>query len=124
VNVLLVLGVIAVGSAAALGISFRRRKSAAERERERRLKVNTVGRICDGVIERLTEAGDAAAPLRMLYYSYSVGGVGYSAAQDITLLLEHIRLESCTEGFPAGVKYDPQNPSNSIVVCELWSGLR
>lgn len=123
-NFLVLLGAIAAGAGLALGLSFRHHKTAAERERERRLKVNTMGRICDGAIEKLTAEFREETPIRVIYYSYLVGGVHYSAAQDVTLLLEHIRPESCTEGFPASVKYDPANPSNSIVVCELWSGLR
>lgn len=107
----------------ALGFSLRKRKTAAERERERRLKINSIGRICDGSIERLSESLTADAPARLLHYSYIVGGVSYSAAQDISLIESHVRLENCSEGVPASVKYDPQNPSNSIVVCELWSGL-
>ncbi len=120
-NVLVLLGAIAAASGVALGLSLRRRKTAEEKERERRLKVNTVGRICDGSIERLAE--DSAAR-RVIYYNYSVRGVSYSAAQDVTPLAGHINPERCLEGFPASIKYDPQNPSNSIVVCELWSGIR
>lgn len=122
-NFLVLLGAIAAVAGLALCLSFRRHKTAAERERERRLKVNTIGRICDGAIEKLTEESRQEGPARVIYYSYSVGGVGYAAAQDVTPLLEDFRPESCAEGFPVGVKYDPANPSNSIVVCELWSGL-
>ncbi len=123
-NFLVLLGAIATGAALALGLSFRHHKTPAERERERRLKVNTMGRICDGAIERLSEEARGEGPAHLLYYSYSVGGVSYAAAQDVTALMEHVRAESCTEGFPASIKYDPGNPSNSIVVCELWCGLR
>ena len=50
---LLSLGLIAGGLLAgslALGLSLRYRKSPAERERERRLRINAIGRICDGTI--------------------------------------------------------------------------
>ncbi len=125
VNIAVLLGTIIAVSGIALGFTFRKRKTAVEKERERRLKVNTIGRICDGSVERVSqETGAEPASAHLIHYSYSVGGVGYSAAQDITALLDHVRLESCIEGYPTSIKYDPQNPSNSIVICELWSGLR
>lgn len=119
----LVTASIAAGGVA-LGLSLRRRQSAAERERARRLRVNAIGRICDGSIVEVTERMDGGSPVRLLHFSYSVGGVTYSAAQDISTLRHVVHIENCSEGVPASVKYDPQNPSNSIVVCELWSGLR
>ena len=56
-----------------------------------------------------------------LFYSYTVGGVEYSAAQDVSSIREHVPDD------PAGlatVKYISHNPANSIVICEEWSGLR
>ena len=57
-----------------------------------------------------------------MLYEYSVSQVTYNAGQDLSTLPD-IRLEPPCEGLPARVKYDPQNPSDSIVVCEKWSGL-
>lgn len=108
----------------ALGLSLRYRKSAAERERERRLKVHAVGRICDGSIEKLSDLEQDGHPVCILHYHYAVSGATYSAAQDVSALRHVLRFENCSEGVPISVKFDPQNPSNSIVVCELWSGLR
>lgn len=122
--VLVLIGTIIVASGVGLGLSFRRKKTPAELERERRLKINTIGRICDGSIETVKEMVIDGRSSRTLYYSYSVSGVTYSAAQDLSPLIHHVKLEHCHEGAPASVKYDPHNPSNSIVVCELWSGLR
>ena len=123
---LLSLGLIAGGLLAgglALGLSRRYRKSPAERERERCLRINAIGRICDGTILEVTDLEQSGRSLRLLHYHYSVSGVTYSAAQDISVLLHMIGTETCSEGVPAIVKYDPQNPPNSIVVCELWTGL-
>ena len=111
-----------VAGIAALGLALRRRKkSAAELERARRLAVNTIGRITDGVLVEATRSPDEAAGL--LYYRYSAAGVEYSAAQDGSSLRHLVPLETCWPGVQATVKYDPHNPSNSIIACEQWNGL-
>ena len=61
-----------------------------------------------------------APPVR---YSYSISGVTYETAQDVTGLEERLCLERLAAGQPASVKYDPSNPSNSILVADDWSGL-
>ena len=61
---------------------------------------------------------------RLLYYSYSISGVTYETAQDISGLQERGLLESVVTGQSASVKYDPANPSDSILVADDWSGLR
>jgi hypothetical protein len=58
----------------------------------------------------------------VLVYAYRVSGVSYECAQDVSLLADyvrHVRID-----LPIQVRYDPHNPSNSIVVSESWSGLR
>ena len=121
-----VAGMLAAAGGVAVALMLRgRRKSPAEKERERRLKVNTVGRICDGSLVEITDYRDANGRLvRHLHFRYTVAGVEYAAAQDISALRSLVQHEKCSEGVPTSVKYDPQNPSNSIVICELWSGLR
>ena len=57
-------------------------------------------------------------------YSYSISGVTYHTAQDITGLEGQIRLERLVAGQPASVKYDAANPTDSILVADDWSGLR
>lgn len=96
---------------------LRMRISPQERERRRRSAVNAFGRLADG---NVTEANDET-----IFYSYSVGGVAYSAAQDITDLRDAMpaSLEQFI-GCPVTVKYATHNAFNSIVVCETWSGLR
>jgi len=97
----------------------RTRKSPEERERLRRLQINARGRIAEGsLMEFLDREGQT-----LLVYEYSVAKVTYNAAQDISTILETIRVDGICDGLPARVKYDPQNPSDSIVVCEKWSGL-
>jgi len=60
---------------------------------------------------------------KLLYYSYSISGVTYETAQDITGLEERVHLSRIASGQTASVKYDPANPSNSILLADDWSGL-
>lgn len=113
---------------AVAGVRLWRRRSGnppQQQERERRLRLMTKGRIVDGTIlgiEEMTEPPNPSAQL--IIYNYDVGGVTYEASQDITYLRHLIDLHACGVGLPAAVRYDPHNPSNSIVVAENWSGLR
>jgi ribonuclease HII len=137
----LVLAAMVVIAALAYAWLFGRKKDSKEVERERRSYLNRIGRIVDGqvveIVERAaeqdTDTRGRAAKLkamnktinhRMLLYSYSISGVTYEAAQDITGLEEQVCLERVVAGQPVGVKYDPSNPSNSILVADDWSGLR
>lgn len=120
---LLVGGVGAV--IAAYYIFGRKRKTAAEIERERRDWLIQIGRITDGTVidvQEVTANGNSAAT--MLIFQYDVGGVSYEASQDVTYLRQWVNLHSCRLGLPTSVRYDPQNPGNSIVVSEKWMGLR
>ena len=103
----------------------RKKKTPAEIERERRDWLNQIGRITDGTVIDVQEVmpnGNPAAT--MLIFQYDVGGVSYEASQDVTHLRQWINLHSCRLGLPTSVRYDPQNPGNSIVVSEKWMGLR
>jgi len=60
---------------------------------------------------------------RLLYYSYSISGVTYETAQDVTGMEERIHMSRVAAGQTASVKYDPANPSNSILLSDDWSGL-
>ena len=107
-----------------LGLWFsRRRKSAAERERERRLAVNARGRITDGMLVEPDHGGDEQTTSDLLFYRYNAKGLEYSAAQDISALVHLTPPETRTPGVPVQVKYNPKRPSDSIILCEQWSGL-
>jgi hypothetical protein len=116
----------AIGLAAA-GYALMRRKpqSASDVERERRIWLNTVGRITDGTVIDVQEVAiDPTHPATMLIYQYDVAGVSYEASQDVTYLRQWINLHSCRLGLPTSVKYDSRNPGNSMVIAEGWMGLR
>jgi hypothetical protein len=118
-----------VGSIGAITAAYflfgRKKKTASEQERERREWLNRIGRITDGTVidvQEITPNGHSAAT--MLIFQYDVGGVSYEASQDVTHLRQLINLHSCRLGLPTSVRYDPQNPGNSMVVSERWMGLR
>ena len=103
----------------------RRRKTPEQLERERRLRLNAMGRITDGtVLDVHEERGAGGRVQQLLIYRYDVAGVSYEASQDVTHLRHLLDLHSCRIGLPTSVKYDAQNPGNSIVLAEGWTGLR
>ena len=121
-----ILAAALLGAILAAYLMFgRKKKTSAEIERERRDWLNQIGRITDGTVidvQELVPNGHPAAT--MLIFQYDVGGVSYEASQDVTYLRQWVNLHSCRLGVPTSVRYDPQNPGNSIVVSEKWMGLR
>jgi hypothetical protein len=125
---------------------FRKPDDPEEEERRRRSHLNQVGRIVEGYVVEIIEAlgtpaaGSASGFLsrrktttsgaqvdgarRLVRYSYSISGITYETAQDVTGLEERLCLERLAAGQPASVKYDPSNPSNSILVADDWSGIK
>ncbi len=107
------------GAAAAIGawIPGWHRITPEERERMRRLAVNANGRLGSAMI---TDFRDG-----IVSYRYVIGGVEYAASQDVSTLWDLIPPNpyALTER-PAGLKYLPRNPANSILLCEKWSGLQ
>jgi hypothetical protein len=59
-----------------------------------------------------------------LYYTYEVRGVQYEASQDVASLRECLPADPERLIGVVGMKYSQNNPANSILVCEEWSGLR
>ena len=124
---------------------FQKPENPEEEERRRRFELNQIGRIVEGHVVELVEAlasntpasgsglfarrkaavptPGASATRRLVRYSYSISGVTYETAQDVTGLEERLCLERLAAGQPASVKYDPSNPTNSILVADDWSGL-
>jgi len=100
-----------------------KRPGPDEIERLRRLEVNSCGRIGMGRIVELAEPlpGGPAGPI--LLYDYEVAGVTYEAAQDLSALPEIAAAAPFLPGQTASVKYDPKQPTNSIIACENWCGI-
>jgi hypothetical protein len=120
--VLAVLG----ASFAAYFIFYREPKSPPDLEKERRVWLEQIGRITDGTVIDVQEIprSDDHRAATVLIYQYDVAGVSYECSQDVTYLRPIINLHSCRLGLPTSVRYDPQNPGNSLVVSEKWMGLR
>ena len=132
-------GIAAVGMIAYA--FFRPAENPEEIERKRRLHLNQIGRIAEGQVVELVEhapepaasgkkmfgartAAAIAGPRHFVSYSYNISGVTYHTAQDVTGLQSQVHFEKLVAGQPASVKYDPSNPSDSILVADDWSGLR
>ncbi len=114
---LILIPVASAGVGVGVHLLMRWRRKPKDKEKRRRLAVNQHGRIGDATI---TDMQDDT-----VFYSYSVRGVSYTASQDVASLRD--RMPADMErliGRAASLKYSPQNPANSILICELWSGLR
>ncbi|MGH9658209.1 MAG: hypothetical protein ACRD96_06670 [Bryobacteraceae bacterium] len=113
-----VVAIVVCGAAAFTGVVWfvGRKGSPEDRERRRRLAVDRSGRMGDAMVTDVRE--------NVLFYSYTVRGVSYTASQDVTALAGMLPSAPAQLVGPCGVKYTPHNPANSIVVCEQWSGLR
>jgi hypothetical protein len=121
--ILILAAVIAL--VAAYFVFRRKPKTADELERERREWLDRIGRITDGTVIDVQEMpGNNNHSATFLIYHYDVAGVSYEASQDVTYLRQLINLHSCRLGLPTSVRFDPQNPGNSIVLSERWMGLR
>ncbi len=100
------------------------RLSPEEIERRRREELALGGRITDGVIldaRTLTNEDSVSATPDVLVYSYSLAGLTYNCAQDVSSLPNEVtgfRIDQSVQ-----VRYDPRNPGNSIIVSETWTGL-
>jgi hypothetical protein len=97
-------------------IVVRRRATPQKREQRRRLHIHATGRLGDALV---TEVGDD-----LLYYSYTIRGVQYTASQDVAMLRDRLPADPSRLVGPCSMKYVPKNPANSILLCEEWSGLR
>jgi hypothetical protein len=91
-------------------------RSPEEKERLRRLAIHREGRLG---VATVIEASD-----NILFYTYSIGGVEYTASQDVSIFKDQLPEELDTLIGPATVKYVSKNPFNSILICEGWTGFR
>ena len=111
-----VVGVAALGVGAWILVgAVRARRNPNELERRRRIRIHVVGRMGEATVEQADE--------NTLHYSYQIAGVSYSTSQDIGQLEAHLPAQAHLLIGNALIKYHPQNPANSILICEHWSGL-
>ncbi len=81
------------------------------------------GHAASGSFFSRARRSDVPGIRKLLHYTYAISGVSYETAQDITGLEERLHLARVAAGQIASVKYDPSNPSNSILLADDWSGL-
>ena len=115
----LLTGFVCLASGIALlrmGAALRSRLTPEKRERRRRLDLHLNGRLGDALLTEFHED--------TLYYTYDVRGVHYTASQDITGMRDQLPDDTERLGGMVTIKYSGQNPANSILICEEWSGLR
>jgi hypothetical protein len=111
------LSLLAIGlMAAGVWVFLNSRQTAAQREKRRRLTVNRTGRMGDATIVDVRGC--------VLFYSYEVRGVAYTTSQDAGEFQHRLPAETSHLIGPVGIKYASNNPANSIIMCEEWSGLR
>ena len=124
----LVLGTAAAlcSGAVAYYLLRRKRPTAEELERARRLDLVKTGRIIDGTVIDIAELASEGppSPADLIIYRYEIAGVVYECAQDVTALQNFVDVQEIRLDYPCSVRYDPHQPGNSIVVAENWSGLR
>jgi len=117
---------VAVTSGALIVARIRswRKKSPEEIERLRRVDISRRGRITAGHVVDLIESDRAGTSPCLIVYKYEVAGVSYEVAQDVSMLPQILAEARGLGGQTASVKYDPKRPTNSIIVCEDWSGIK
>jgi hypothetical protein len=109
---------LCLAAAAVLSMLMREKPSPAELEERRRRMLADAGRIVDG---SLVDAETVESVPQVIIYSYRIAGVTYRCAQDVTKLpnlVGNLRLD-----YPVQVRYNRENPADSIVVSETWNGL-
>ena len=112
-----ILALAAAGLIAlAVWIVAKKRATPEKREQRRRLRIHAEGRLGDAVVTEVDE--------NLLYFSYSVRGVQYTASQDVSTLRDRLPQDLSRVIGPSSMKYSSNNPANSILLCEEWSGLR
>jgi hypothetical protein len=114
---LLTLAVAAIALLAIIGYRAWRAARVTPQERERRRRALLVKRGKMGDAE-LVEVRDD-----LLFFTYDVRGVEYTASQDISALKDLVPRDLSSIG-AVSVRYLPENPANSIVLAEDWTGLR
>lgn len=114
-SLLLFAAVVAVAGGTAWRKWQASRYTPEELERRRREMLMGCGKMGDATLVDIRD--------QLVFYSYDVRGIEYTASQDVSGLAESLPEDADAAG-PVAVKYDPRNPANSIIISEEWSGIR
>ncbi|MCW5965695.1 MAG: hypothetical protein KIT83_16780 [Bryobacterales bacterium] len=113
------LVLIGAAGVALAGVSavllFRKQPDADTRERLRLQALDEQGRLAPGDLDEVRD--------RLVFYSYEVAGVYYSAAQDLSIFPELTDEDLRALNGPLDIKFERSNPPNSMVHSTQWSGL-
>ncbi len=90
---------------------FRREKVTTEAENYERLR--KTGRVTDGKV--IDSDGANVEEITQIFYIYSVSGADYESSQFLTAG-QRARPSEYAPGASVSIRYDPHQPSNSIVV--------
>jgi len=115
-------GAVAIAGAAVY-LFLRKPLTPEQKEEKRRTRLAAVGRVIDGTL--IDTAPQNAEP-RALIYRYRVSGVTYECGQNVSMLtslLPDLGDAAAVFGLPVQVRYDRDNPADSIVISETWNGL-
>ncbi len=115
-DVALLSSVAAILLAAAGAILWTRLRRPKDPEQQRRLRVDSQGRIIEGTITDIRDGH--------IYYAWTWRGVVYEASQDIRTLEHLLPPDVHLLVGQTSIKFLPRNPHNSIVMSETWSGFR
>src|SRR3974377_2404943 len=110
----LILVLAAVGATIGDRSWKRPRVAPEERERQRRAALVSHGKMGDATVLEIRED--------LVVYSYAVRGVEYTASQDLAPLRSFLPPDLSAAVGPVLVRYEAQNPANSIILAENWSG--
>jgi hypothetical protein len=111
------VGLLAVVASVPVYRAWKRsRITPEERERMRRSRLVAAGKMGDATVVEIRG--------ELLFYTYDVRGVEYTASQDLAPLQAYLPKDLTVVVGPILVRYDAKNPANSIVLSEDWSGLR
>lgn len=132
-------GAAALAAVAAFSLLRFRNRDPERIERRRCERVERIGRLGQCEILEILPADSPTSPAAshawlnwlipaktsrprgdLIVYRYMISGVTYETAQDLGGSAEQIRLP--LPGQIASVKYDPANPSNSVLMVGSWLG--
>ena len=122
-----------VGATITVLVLRRSRPTPEAIEQARRARLAHTGRITDGslvdtttldgsFLEGASQFHNHPTGPEMLLFHYRIAGVAYEAVQDVSALGDRVR--DLRIDLPIQVRYDHNNPADSIVVAEDWSGLQ
>ena len=92
---------------------FRRKKVEEDGEVVRRARLLLNGRIAEGMV--FDVASDDSGEITHIFYSYNITGVDYESSQTLNHA-QRRRQSDYAPGARVTVRYDPHQPTNSVVV--------